>query len=352
MSKDWSYSEDRKKIIIEPPKQRLTISGHRLAGVLNLDPYTTPFQMWCECTKLVKKPFEETKYIIAGRAAEPKIIDYVSKHLPNVVSIEEYYGNIFEEYRYNNFKDESKIFGGVIDAVCTLNDKRTITMIVECKTSSHAEQWADGNIPIPYLLQASLYSYLKGLKEVVFACTFLDDMDYAHPENIEVNDKNTIIRVVKLNDLHFDVNGTPMTIQDCIAYATEWWNTYVLTGVSPEFDETKDKEYLDLIRETKATNDSNLLDVCNKAFKLSQDIKKVKEESGITNMENNLKMLENAIKQEMISSNQEKCGNYTLKYKTDIKFDEDRFANEHEDMYKEYLFEKDSYTLMKDKGEK
>lgn len=351
MAKSWNYSEDKKRITIEPPKQRLGISGHRLSGVLGLDPYTSPFQMWCECTKLVKKPFEETKYIIAGRAAESKIIKYVADRFPNVISIEEYYGNIFNEYRYNNFKDDDlgNIFSGVIDAVSVKNDGRTIAMICECKTSSHPEHWANNTIPVAYALQGALYSYLKGLDRVLFACTFLTDMDYAHPEDIEVNDSNTILRVVKLEDLVFEVNGEYLNIEGCIQYAINWWNEYVLKGISPEFDEKQDKEYLKIIRATDATKDTELEEVCKQAIAIARDIANLKEDAGINSLEKELKSLETSIKNKMIEDDISSCGDYKLTKSVRQKFNEKLFADENEKLYNKYIETTESYTLSKNK---
>ena len=151
MAKSWNYGELKKNIIIEPPKQTLRITGHRMASVLGLNKYQSEFGAWAEITKLVKLPFEDTKYTLAGKAIEPKQIEYIATKLPNIVPIKEYYGNSFAEYEYNNFKDDSNIFGGVMDAVSTLNDKKTITAIVECKTSSKPQDWANENVPVEYL---------------------------------------------------------------------------------------------------------------------------------------------------------------------------------------------------------
>lgn len=351
MPKNWNYNENKNKIIIDPPKQTLRITGHRMSSVLGLNEYQTPFGAWCEITKLVKLPFEDTKYTIAGKAIEPKLIDYMKKKLPNVVSIEDYYGNVFEDFRWNNFKDDSKIYGGVIDAVTTLNDKKTLTAIIECKTSSHPEHWSNGMVPTEYLLQGALYSYLKGLKQIIFVCTFLNDIDYAHPENFEANDSNTIIVIKKLNDLIFEVNGEYLNIEGCIEYGNNWWKTYIESGISPEFDETKDKEYLDIIRSSDVTKDTPLLKACEEAFELSRAIKQAKVDNSIDEMEKRLKSLENSIKQEMIDSDTVMCGNYKLNKQVKKSFREEDFAKEHEDLYNKYIDVVESYRLTKGKGE-
>lgn len=349
MAKTWDYDDTKKHIVIEPPKQRLRITGHRMASVLGLNEYQTPFGAWAEITKLVKLPFEDTKYTLAGKALEPKIIEYVGEQLPNVVSIEDYYGNTFEEYRYNNFKDDSNVFGGVIDAVSTLNDKQTITMILECKTSSKPQLWTNGNVPVEYLLQGALYSYLKGLDKVVFACTFLKDADYNHPEEVEVNDKNTIIVIKDLKDMLFEVDGEYLNIEGCMQKATEWWDKYIETGISPEFDEKKDKEYLDIIRSTDATKDNELDDVCNKAYSLYEEIQQLKEKCGIDELEKQLKQYETSIKNKMIEEDVASCGMYNLKRSVKTKFNEDMFKEENESLYDTYIEDVETYTLSKNR---
>ena len=345
---EWSYSEDRKRIVLDkPPVQKLRITGHRLATVLGVDQWSTPFKAWCEITKLLKAPFEESKYTLFGKAVEPKLIDYVAQKYPNVMSIEEYYGNIFDDYRWNNFKDETNVFGGVIDAVATRNDKKTIATIVECKTSSHPEKWSNSQVPIEYLLQGALYSYLKGLDRIVFVCTFPQEIDYAKPENYQVTDDNTILVVKKLSDILIPINGKYLNIEECMQYATEWWEKYVTTGISPEFDEKKDKDYLDIIRASKPCEDNELIDVCNEAIQLAKEIKELEVSSGLKAKQDLLKVLEASIKETMIEQQINKSGKYKLTEKKKLKFDEKRLEKENPKVYNEYTVEEISYTLSK-----
>lgn len=351
MAKNWKYGDNKKRIIIEPPKQKNRISGHRLATILNLNKYSTPFQSWCEITKLARPEIEDNKYLNAGRVLEPKIIEFVSKQFPNVMSIKDYYGKVFKQYEFNNFKDESNIFGGVIDAVATADDKKTIMMICECKTSSHPEQWRNGNVPVEYLLQGALYSYLKGLDRVLFACTFLDEVDYGRPEDVQVSDKNTILVVKKLKDMLFEIDGEYYNIEGCIQLAKQWWEAYVESGISPEFDEKKDKEYLDLIRATDKAKDNDLFKVCQDALSLALKIDELKETSGINTLEKRLKLLETSIKNEMINTGATSCGAYKLTKKVTRKFNEELFEEQKPDLYENYIEEKESYTLTKNKKE-
>ena len=358
MAKEWKYGENNKNIILsEPPKQRLRITGHRIASVLGLNQYQSEFGAWAEITKLVKLPFEDNKYTIFGKTVEPKLIDIVRKKFPNVFSIEEYYGNNIERYKWNNFIDDSEVFGGIIDAVGTKEDKKTLTMIVECKSSSKPQAWENGNVPVDYLLQGCLYSYLKGLDRVLFICCFAQDLDYNHPEEFVPDETNTIMVVKKIKDVVIEMpNGEMITFQQAIDYCEEWWKKYIETGISPEFDEKKDKEYLDIIRASQPINDDSLEEICDRAVALEEEIENKKEKLGINELEKTLKTLKDNIKKGLIDSLQDgemstSCRSYKLTGSVKKKFDEKGFAKEHPNTYEKYCNESIEYRLGKIKVE-
>ena len=357
MAKEWKYGDNKKNIILaEPPKQRLRITGHRFASVLGLNQYQSPFGAWAEITKLVKLPFEDNKYTIAGKTIEPKLIDVVRKKFPNCVSIEEYYGNNIEKYRWNNFVDDSQIFGGIIDAVATKEDLKTITAIVECKTSSKPHLWANNNVPIEYLLQGCEYSYLKGLDRVVFICAFLQEADYNHPEMFEPNETNTIMVVKKLKDVRIEMpNGELITFDEAIEYCEKWWHDYIETGISPEFDEKLDKEYLDIIRTSQPINDSSLEEMYNRALELEEELEKLRTIHKIDEKEKELKTLKDNIKESMIASLEEGCtktsyGIYKLNGTVSEKFDSKSFKKDHPKTYEKYCKNSITYKLTENKS--
>lgn len=358
MSKEWKYGDNKKTIVLsEPPKQRLRITGHRIASVLGLNQYQSEFGAWCEITKLVKLPFEDNKYTIAGKTIEPKLIDFVAEKFPNVMSIEDYYGNSIDKYRWNNFVEDSNVFGGIIDAVATKNDMKTLTMIVECKTSSKPHLWENNNVPIEYLLQGCEYSYLKGLDRVLFVCAFLQDMDYARPEQFVPSKENTILVVKKIKDVNVTLpNGEIITFEQAIEYCEEWWKKYIETGISPEFDEKLDKQYLDIIRTSQPINDSSLEEMCERAMSLEDRLNELKEEYKINELEKELKTLQDNIKQGMIDSLQDgetktSCGGYKLSGSVSKKFDSTLFKKDHPKTYDKYCKETITYRLGKIKSE-
>lgn len=354
MAKEWKYSDDNKRIVLsEPPKQRLRITGHRFASVLGLNQYQSPFGAWAEITKLVKLPFEDNKYTIAGKTIEPKLIDFVKERFPNIMSIEEYYGNNIDRYKWNNFIDDSDVFGGIMDAVGTKEDLKTLTMIVECKTSSKPHAWENNKVPIEYLLQGCEYSYLKKIDRILFVCAFLQEMDYARPEKFIPDETNTILVVKKIKDVVIEMpNGELITFEQAIEYCENWWKEHIETGISPEFDEKKDKEYLDIIRASKPINDTSLEDLCISARLLQEEIDRLKDETGITSKEKELKVIENNIKQGLMDSLQDGELNATFKgYKLSgtkkLKFNEKEFAKNHPKTYDKYCEESITYRLSK-----
>lgn len=359
MAKEWQYGENGKNIILpEPPKQRLRITGHRVASVLGLNKYQSPFGAWCEITKLVKLPFEDSKYTLAGKVIEPKLIDFVRNRFPNVMSIEEYYGNNIDKYKWNNFIEDSNIFGGIIDAVATKEDLKTLTMIVECKTSSKPHLWENNQVPIEYLLQGCEYSYLKKLDRVLFICAFLQDDDYNHPEMFEPNETNTKMVVKKIKDVLIEMpNGDMITFDDAIKYCEEWWEKYIETGISPKFDEKLDKEYLNILRTSNPSNDNSLDELCKSAELLEQDIIKIKNETGIESKEKELKTIQEAIKDKMINllkdgETKMSYGVYKLNGSVSMKFNVKKFTEDNPTLYNKYCEESITYRLTKNKKSK
>ena len=356
MVKEWKYSDDRKRIILtEPPKQKLRITGHRFASVLGLNQYQSPFGSWCEITKLVKLPFEDNKYTIAGKTIEPKLINFVREKFPNCMRIEEYYGNNIEKYRWNNFVDDSNIFGGVMDAVATKNDLKTILAVVECKTSSKPHLWENNQVPIEYLLQGCEYSYLKKLDRVIFICAFLQEADYNHPEKFVPTEENTILVVKKIKDVRIEMpNGDLISFKEAIAYCEDWWHKYIETGISPEFDEKKDKEYLDIIRTSKPQNDNDLDNLCISAKLLEDEINDIIDKNELDKKQKELKTLKDGIKEkmmDMLSDGETKVSYRQWKLTGSIsnKFDDKKFKKEHPKAYEQYLKQTITYKLLKNK---
>ena len=297
---EWRYSDDKKQIILESKPTRFKyITGTRLASLLGLNPYSSPFQCWCECTRLLVPPYEETMYTKAGRIIEPLQRKYISEKFPNIVSPEDYFGDVFEQVRWNFFRDDQKPFAGCWDAVGTKDNKKDIVMVVEFKTASDPRKW-DNTMPVYYELQGALYAKLLGLDRILFVASFLDKLDYSHPELFVPNERNTKMIVKKLKDMVFEINGKLLSIDEVLDLAKDLWNKYVETGISPEFDEKIDKEYLDIIRTANPGNDNNLDELCDTAKLLTNELNELKEKYKIDEKEKELKNITDAIKNKLL----------------------------------------------------
>lgn len=349
---NWHYSENRKQIILdEVPTRFKYITGTRLASILGLNEYSTPFQIWCECTKILTPPYEDTIYTMFGKINESKQREYVAQKFPNVVGPEEYFGGLYESVRWNFFDERYKPFAGLWDAVSTKNDGKTIAAVIEFKTASSPVKWANNQVPISYALQGALYAKLLGLDKVIFVVSFPEKLDYAHPENFAVTPENTKIVVKKLSEMFFEVNGEYLDIDGCMKRAEELWDTYIKTGISPEFDEELDKEYLSILRKNQPIHDTELSELCDNGIFIVREIERLSTECGIKKLEKDLKVIEKSIKEAMISGNLDMVGKYKLKRTTKHKFNEALFAEQNEKLYNKYLEETISYTLSKDMKE-
>lgn len=356
---EWKYSEDKKHIELEEqPKRFKYLTGTRLASCVGLNPYSTPFQIWCECTRLVTPPFEETIYIQAGRTIEKLQREYVSKKFPNIMSPEEYFGNIFEQVRWNFFDSSDKPFAGCWDAVSTGTNGKDINMVVEFKTASDARKWENNTIPTYYELQGALYAKLLGLDRVLFVASFPSKLDYAKPENFVPSEDNTIMIVKKLKDMVFEINGKLFSLDEVLELAKDFWHKYIETGISPEFDEKLDKEYLDIIRTSKPANDKNLDALCDSAKLLEEEINKIIKENDLESKQKELKNIKEAIKEKLISmlvvgETKAIYRNYKISGSISNKFDSAAFKKDHPKTYEQYLKPSITYRLLdyKEEGE-
>lgn len=209
-------------ISVDAPNKPKKITGTRFGAVLGLNPFSTPFNAWCEITKTYQEPFEDTIYTLAGKKLESKQIDYMKLFYEGVKTPTDMFGaDYFKRTRGDFFPDE-KIFGGMWDALIQ-NDN--LKAVIECKTTKRVEDWKD-DIPEYYSLQAALYATLLGYDDVIFVCTCLDEDDYYNISEFEVNIHNTFTRKFKVSERYPDIDKM-------MEYCMDWYEDTVLTGMSP-----------------------------------------------------------------------------------------------------------------------
>lgn len=249
------------KIKIIPPKNPKKLTATRFATILGLNPWSTPFEVFCEITRTYAKPFEDTKYTLAGKTIEPKQAQYMkdSYFMTDLVSPTDLYGKDYFKKTRGDFFPEWAVVGGMWDYL-RMRDGQP-TAVLEMKTTKRAEDWSE-DIPEYYALQAALYAYLLGVDDVIMVASFLSEADYDHPENYVCTIHNTITRPFKVSERY------PRFEKDYVKPALKWWKDHVETGVSPAYDEKRDAEILKVLRTNNLSPETDLSELVKEAEEL------------------------------------------------------------------------------------
>lgn len=243
---------DGNRIRIVPPKRPKKLTATRFATVLGLNPWSTPFEIWCAVTRTWEKPFEDTKFTLAGKAIEPKQAAYMKDTymMSNLVTPTEIWGEDYFHKTYGDFFPEQKILGGMYDFLLYGKNGKPTT-VLEMKTTGRVEDWKD-DIPEYYALQAALYAYLLGVDEVIMVASFLEPKDYDDPEKFVCSGENTITRPFKVSERYPDFE------KKYVKPALKWWKDFVESGISPAFDERKDAEILKALRTNNLSPETDM----------------------------------------------------------------------------------------------
>lgn len=243
---------DGNRIQIVPPKRPKKLTATRFATILGLNPWSTPFEIWCAVTRTWEKPFEDTKYTLAGKVIEPKQAAYMKDTymMSNLVTPTEIWGEDYFHKTYGDFFPEQKILGGMYDFLLYGKNGKPTT-VLEMKTTGRVEDWKD-DIPEYYALQAALYAYLLGVDDVIMVASFLEPKDYDDPEKFVCSGENTITRPFKVSERYPDFE------KKYVKPALKWWKDFVESGISPVFDERKDAEILKALRTNNLSPETDM----------------------------------------------------------------------------------------------
>lgn len=254
---------DGNRIQIVPPKRPKKLTATRFATVLGLNPWSTPFEIWCAVTRTWEKPFEDTQYTLAGKAIEPKQAAYMKDTymMSNLVTPTEIWGEDYFHKTYGDFFPEQKILGGMYDFLLYGKNGKPTT-VLEMKTTGRVEDWKD-DIPEYYALQAALYAYLLGVDDVIMVASFLEPKDYDDPEKFVCSGENTITRPFKVSERYPDFE------KKYVKPALKWWTDFVESGISPAFDERKDAEILKALRTNNLSPETDMAALVKEAEDLN-----------------------------------------------------------------------------------
>lgn len=278
---------DSKQIQITPPKRTKKVTGTRFATILGLNPWSTPFEMWCAITKTYEKPFEDTIYTIAGKTIEPKQAEYMKKSYGmDLITPTDRYGQDYFNKTWGDFFPENPYFGGMWDYL-GVDENGTVDTVLEMKTTKRIEDWQN-DAPEYYALQAALYAYLLGVDNVIMVASFLEEKDYEDPSKFVPNIKNTITVEFKVSERYPD-------FERMVAEVKSWWGEYVTGGISPVYDEKKDAEILAALRTHNLTPDTDIDALIKEAEGLKKEVDMTA--AAIADKEKRLKEISNIIKE-------------------------------------------------------
>lgn len=280
------------KIKVVPPKRPKKLTATRFATVLGLNPWSTPFEVWCEITRTYQKPFEETIYTAAGKTIEPKQAQFMKKSyfMTNIATPTDIYGEDYFNRTYGDFFKDEPIFGGMWDYLLFNENKKPVT-VLEMKTTKRAEDWAK-DIPEYYALQAALYAYLLGVDDVIMVASFLSDKDYKDPAQFIPSAKNTITVPFKVSERYPE-------FKKLVKKAEKWWKDHVETGISPAFDEKADAEILKELRTNTLNPESDIEALLREGEELKAEIDRLS--APIEPLEKRLKVVTDIIKQHALA---------------------------------------------------
>lgn len=196
------------------------ITGTRLATVLGLNKFNSPFSAWAEMTGLYK-PVIPDKYLKVGQMLEKPIIKSIEDMYDfNIKTFDK------NEIKFDNFKD-NPIFGGMVDGI---DEEKKVLVEIKTTNVKNKKYW-DRQIPIEYWYQAQLYCELAKLDSILFGVCYVEEEDYSHPENIPIDDRDIRIYPVEKADITSEMQK-----------AIEWYKQYIKTFTSPKFDSRKNKD--------------------------------------------------------------------------------------------------------------
>lgn len=278
---------DGNRLQIAPPKRTKKVTGTRFATILGLNPWSSPFEMWCAITKTFELPFEDTLYTVAGKTIEPKQAEYMKKSYGmELISPTDRYGADYFNKTWGDFFPESPHLGGMWDYL-GVDENGVVDTVLEMKTTKRIEDWQN-DVPEYYALQAALYAYLLGVDNVIMVASFLEEKDYNDPSKYVPNVKNTITVEFKVSERYPD-------FAEKVAQVEQWWADYVDTGISPVFDEKKDAEILKALRTHNLTPDTDIDALIAEAEGLKTEVDKAT--AAIADKEKRLKEINDIIKE-------------------------------------------------------
>ena len=328
---------------VAPPKKPLKITGTRFAAILESNKWSTPFKCWCEVTRTYKEPFVDTIYTAAGKVIEPKQAEYMktSYAMYNLKTPTDIFGEDYFKKTWGDFFHNEPVLGGMWDYLL-YDENGKPTTVLEMKTTKRSEDWAN-DVPEYYALQAALYAYLLGVDDVIMVASFLEPKDYEHPEAFVPSASNTITVEFKVSE-RYPMFGL------MVAEANAWWETHVVTGISPDYDEKKDADILKALRTNSLAPDTNIDALIAEAEGLKAELEAVY--ASVADKEKQLKAVTEQIKKTLVGAFrpndiavEHKGGQYIWSVSKTESYELDKDAIKADGLFDKYSRKKETFRI-------
>ena len=328
---------------VTPPKKPLKITGTRFAAILGFNKWSTPFKCWCEITRTYKEPFVDTIYTAAGKVIEPKQAEYMktSYAMYNLKTPTDIYGDNYFKKTWGDFFGNVPVFGGMWDYLL-YDENGKPSAVLEMKTTKRSEDWAN-DVPEYYALQAALYAYLLGVDDVIMVASFLDTKDYEDPEKFVPSANNTIT-------VEFKVSERYPNFALMVNEAMMWWKAHVVTGISPDYDEKKDADFLKALRTNNVEPDANIDALIAEAESLKAELEAVY--ASVADKEKRLKEVTEQIKKHLVGAFrphdiavEHKGGQYIWSVSKTVSTELDKAAIQADGLFEKYSREKETFRI-------
>ena len=330
-------------IQVTPTKRPKKITGTRFASILGLNAWSTPFKAWCEITRTYEEKFVDTIYTLAGKVIEPKQAEYMKTAyaMYNLKTPTDIFGENYFQKTYGDFFRDTPTFGGMWDYLL-YDENGKPTTVLEMKTTRRSEDWAN-DVPEYYALQAALYAYLLGVDDVIMVASFLEPTDYENPENFTPSANNTIT-------VEFKVSERYPNFRTMVDRAKDWWDKYVVSGISPEYDEKKDADILKALRTNNLSPDTNIDTLIAEAESLKAKLESVY--ASVADDEKRLKVVTEQIKKYLTGvfrphdiAVERKGGQYIWSVSKTVSTELDKAAIEADGLLDKYSRKKETFRI-------
>lgn len=280
---DIKYTAPRCKFSVEgghivtDGSVRNKVTGTSVAGILGCSPWSTPFQVACALLGLGREDISKKPEVLVGQALESEIIKYAGKTYGQYglfMSADEVYEKREGDHDAWESDFVDNVFAGHVDGIVMreepILDKKSgfpiltedgkprtrgVNYILEVKTSRNYDSWLNG-VPEYYYWQVALYNEFIAKQDKAYVLLGMTSEATMKDVNSWVANEKTVGM--------FEMDIDRAEVQEKMEYIRQWYNEYIVKGITPEHDPTNPKDvalYDHLVNITQDVGDiANLID--------------------------------------------------------------------------------------------